>query len=108
MIGQVLLLESIPELEIEFLVATSPCDERGSKITTGCFDLGVPLVARCAARVSVFVEGRVGSSSHGLEGKRCGCAPSVHVDDLTQVVNAGSCPRHDTCVSLVQEVMLFH
>ena len=104
-IGQVLVLEFILELVIEFLVAALPFDETSSRITTGHFDLGVPLVPRCAAGVSVFVEGNVGSSSHGLEEKGCCCAPTVHVDDLPQVANAGCCPQHRICKWLVTGAM---
>ena len=105
--GQVVLHEAVPVPPVEFLVAFSPVDKGCSRILTGHFDLGVPLVAYCTARGSAFIEGCVRRGSHLLIGKRCCVAPAGYVDNLTQAVDAGICPRHDICVLLGQEVMTF-
>ena len=84
--GQVVLHEVVPELPV---------------------NLGIPLVAWCAARGFTFVGGCVRRGSHGLIGKRFCFAPAPYVHNITHVIHAGSCSLHDICVLLAQEVVTF-
>ena len=105
LIGHISLDRIVPESPLEFFVAFWPFDKGISKILTGHFDLRVPLVAWCAARGFVFVEGRVWRTSHRVVGERRCCTPAVYVDNATQFVNGGFRLPHKCPMAWAQELM---
>ena len=105
LIGQVGLDEIVAESPVELFVAFLPFDKGISKILTGHFDLRVPLVGRCAARGSVFVEGRVRRPSHHVVGERRCFTPAVYVDNAAQFVNGGVRLGHNSRMAWAQELM---
>ena len=103
LIGQVVLGEIVPESPVELFVALPPVDEGLSKVLTSHFDLCVPLVARRATSIPMFIEGCVRRASHRLVGDRRCSTPAVNVDDFAQFVDSSVRTRHNCCMAFAQE-----
>ena len=89
-VGQVSLHETVPVPPVEFFVALLPADKGLSNVLASHFDLRVQLVAWCAARGSALIEECVRRGLHCLIGKGRCLAPAVYVNNVRQIVDAGT------------------
>ena len=71
LIGQVVLGEIVPESPVELFVALPPVDEGLSNVLTGHLDLCVPLVARGATSIPMFIAGCVRGTALFNHSCRC-------------------------------------